>query len=177
MARTVLGAAVFAWALLASPVRGAETFACSKAPAAAKANVQQMRQHLSAGPFYRALAARQGKPRSCSVELDGGKTSMSFVFRGGARVSAKVDPALEFNEERVDVARMNSDEALTLLKNAEHFAYRPDGCGMTWTNPEEERSGTARLRDVIYRGRDCNCQARLTYSGSYVVALVLRSAC
>jgi hypothetical protein len=32
-------------------------------------------------------------------------------------------------------------------------------------------------RQVVYRGNACNCQARLTYKGKYVIAIVLRSAC
>jgi hypothetical protein len=177
MARAILGTVFFACMVLASPVWSAERFACSKAPSAAKANVRQLQQHLSAGPFYRAMTARHGKPRTCTVEMDGGKTSMSYLFRGGARVSAKVDPAVEYSEERADVERMDPAKAMTLLKDAERYAYRPNGCGMKWTDPEEERSATAGLRDVIYRGGACNCQARLTYAGNYVVALVLRTAC
>jgi hypothetical protein len=177
MARAVLSAILFACAILAGPICGAEKFPCSKATAAAKANVRELQQHLSGGPFYRAMAARHGKPRSCTVELDGGKTSMLYLFRGGARVSARVDPAVEYSEERADIGRMNSDQAMTLLKEAERYAYRPEGCGMQWTNPEEERSATAGAREVIYRGSTCNCQARLTYTGNYVIALVLRSTC
>jgi hypothetical protein len=166
MARTVLVVAAWAWLAFAGPVQGAQQVPC--------AAQRQLQQHLSASPFFRAMSARYGKPRFCKAELDGERISMTYTFRGGARVAAKVDPTIEYSEERADVRRMDSARAMTLLQEAERYKT-PGGCGMQWTNPEEEKA--AGTRDVIYRGTTCNCQARLTYKNTYVVALLLRSAC
>lgn len=174
MARPVLGVA-FAWILFtfAIPLHGTQVSCHSKS-----SNVRKLRQHLSASPFFRAMSARYGKAVSCTAKLEGGKISMAYAFQGGARVSAEVDPTVEYAQERADIKGMDPVKAMTLLKDAERYANRPDGCGMEWTNPEEERSATAAgSRDVIYRGSACNCQARLIYQDAFVVALLVRSAC
>ena len=174
MARPVLGAAfAWVWFSFGAPVHAAPVSCYAKNP-----NVQKLRQHLSASPFYRAMSARYGKAVSCTAKLDGGKISMAYAFRSGARVSAEVDPSVEYAQERADIRSMDEAKAMTLLKDAERYANRPDGCGMEWSNPEEERSATAAgSRDVIYRGSACNCQARLIYKDAFVVALIVRSAC
>ena len=167
MARAVL-ALVAAWACLAfaSPMQAAEQVPCS--------GQQKLQQHLSASPLFRAMSTLYGKPRSCKAEREGEKVTLTYAFRKGTRLSATVDPTIEYAEERADFSRMNPAKAMTLLQQAERYKT-PEGCGMQWTNPEEEKA--AGTRELIYRGTTCNCQARLTYKNTYVISLLLRSAC
>ena len=171
MARSVLGVVIaWAWFSLASPAHAAEAVSCSaKRPA-----VEKLRQHLSASPLFRAMSARYRKPRSCKAEIEGEKVSMVYLFRGGARLAGTVDASIEYSEERADSLHMEPGKATGLLREAEGYKT-PGGCGIQWSEPEEEKA--AGSRNVIYRGSTCNCQARLVYDGNFVASLVLRSAC
>ena len=121
--------------------------------------------------FYTALVARYGKPVSCRAE--GG--NLTYTFRHGVKLISRTEVSAEISEQKVEMVRMDTASALTLMKRAEMDAYKPKGCGISWTSGEEDTSGGA--HEMVYRGDTCNCQGRLTYQGRYVVSLVLRSAC
>jgi len=161
MARSVLIAALSLWAV-------GSTHAADVVPCASARGVER---RAAASLFYKDLATRLGRPLTCKAELEGRKTTITYAFRYGARLIAMVDPSAELSEQRIEAVEMDSAKAMALLKRAERDSYRPHGCGIEWSKPDEE-SG-----EVVYRGDTCNCQARLTIKSKTVVALVLRSAC
>ena len=168
---------------LAGPASAAQQQDCSpehpgRIAAIADPEVRNLQEHLKAGPFYKELLLQYGKPLSCYLEFDDGKFGLTYAFRGRVQLMARIDRKLEISEQTVKIPRMEMTKAIALLKAAERDAYRPDGCGITWDHPEEESSGgPAGSREFVYRGSTCNCQARVTSRKSYVVALVLKSAC
>ena len=183
MARAVLGSAprwaaalVLAAALSATLACGADKTTCSSRsldPA-----VRTLQQQTAASAFYKELLLRYGKPLRCSVEVQDSRTDLTYTFRHGAQLIARIDPKAEFSEQRMELVQMSTDQAIALLKRAELSSYPPGGCGISWTSPEEESTGdTSGTHETVYRGDTCNCQARLTYKGQYIVVLVLRSAC
>ncbi len=146
-------------------------------PEAAKKEIREYEQGLQQGPFYRELARRFGKPLSCSIEFDGRQANFSYVFAGG-RLTARINPAIEFSEQRLDCPPMETKDALRLLKAAEKDAFTPDGCGIRWNRPKTGSSGEiAGAREMVYRGDTCNCKAQLFYQRNLVVAMILKSAC
>jgi hypothetical protein len=167
----VLAAAVFV-----APARGADQTACSSKGLGRE--IQALQQQMTAGAFYKELLLRFGKPLTCSVNLQNGRTNLKYTFQHGAQLITRTDPKIEFSEQRVELVHMDSANAIALLKRAELDAYRPGGCGISWTSGEEESpAGAGGTREIVYRGDTCNCQARLIYMNNYVVILVLRSAC
>jgi hypothetical protein len=182
MARAVLSspplwaASLVLAAVFAAPVHGAGQTACSsKSP---DRKIQALQQQMTAGAFYKELLLRFGKPLTCAVDVQNGTTNLTYTFRRGAKLIARTDPKIEFSEQRVQLVHMDSAKALALLKRAELDAYQPGGCGISWTNGEEESPpGAGGTREIVYRGDTCNCQARLIYKDNSVVILVLRSTC
>jgi hypothetical protein len=187
MARAVLIARLrWAAAILAllAPLEAADSAArlnCSRKgviPASAETEIRNFEQRLRGGALYRELVREFGNPRSCSLEFDGGAIGFSFRFRRNGELSARIDPRIESSEQRVEGPRMKVTEAIAILKAAEKETYRPNGCGIQWDQPEEETSDVpAGLREKVFRGDVCNCQARVRTRGDRAVLLVLRSAC
>jgi hypothetical protein len=131
---------------------------------------KDLQQNVTAGPFYKALVTQAGKPLSCHVDIDGGKTTITYSFHNHTELWAQVDHAIEASEQRIKT-RMPMANAIMLLKAAEKDSYKPGGCGIVWDRPPS-KSG-----ETVYRGATCNCQARVTGRGNYAVTLILKSAC
>jgi len=175
-----------ALALLLAPSPGLANPAQQSSPSSkpsdcsstADPNVLALQKSTNAGPFYKELLRRYGKPISCTLEVDSGKTRLTYAFRGPAQLVMQVDPEIELSEERMQVRRMDGKKAMELLKAAEKDSYPPDGCGIAWNRPAEETPGTSPgSREAVYRGTDCNCQARVAFQNNYAVSLVVKSAC
>lgn len=182
MARAVLTSAprwvaslALAAAVFVAPALGAEQTACSSK--SLDLEIRTLQQQMTAGPFYKELLLHFGKPLTCSVDVQNGGTNLTYTFRRGVQLIAQTDPKIEFTEQRIELIHMDTAKAIALLKRAELDAYRPGGCGISWTSGQEESPGAASRREIVYRGDTCNCQARLIYKDNYVVMLVLRSAC
>lgn len=183
MARAVLGfphrwaaALVLAIALHGFPALAAGPTPCS--PKVADRTIRDLQRQTTAGTFYKELSLEFGKPLTCVVDGENGSTSLTYSFGDSARLIARVDPGAELSEQRLELDRdyMDGAKAIALLKTAELDAYPPHGCGIVWSNGEEESPGPAGTREVVYRGNASNCQVRLTYKGKYAIAPVLRSA-
>ena len=73
---------------------------------------------------------------------------------------------------------MTPQSALALLKSAEKELYGAEGCGIRWNSPKREpddqHPGSSQ---VVYKGKTCNCQARVVYENNVIVAVLIRSAC
>jgi hypothetical protein len=147
-------------------------------PATGEPEVRKLEEHLRAGPFYKELRREFGKPLSCGLEFGDQRVGLTYAFRGSVQLSAEIDRGVESSEERVEIPRMEMTKAIALLKAAEKYAYGRSGCGIMWDHPEEESSdGPPGSREAVYRGEDCNCQARVTSRNHYALSLVLKSAC
>jgi hypothetical protein len=148
------------------------------APADKKNQVRAFQQALVKGPFYKELSRRAGKPQACGVALDGGAIKLSYSFRGHASLVSQVNTGGESTEQRMQAPNITAKAAMALLKRVEKDAFGQDGCGIVWDHPAEEVAGAqAGSREVVYRGDACNCQTRLVYEGTSIVALIVRSAC
>ncbi|HME69418.1 MAG TPA: hypothetical protein VKM54_06065 [Myxococcota bacterium] len=160
----------------------AEQAACPTAApgatGAGKPEAQSLPQRLEAGPFYREMVRRFGKPLSCKLASSDGNVSVTYGFRGDAVLTGRTNEPIESSEQKIELPRMARTKAIALLKAGEKDSYAPDGCGIDWEQPEEEAdTRDPASRDVIYRGDTCNCQARLKYRKGWVVSLILKSAC
>jgi hypothetical protein len=147
-------------------------------PASRQKEVQQFRDRVEAGPLYKELLRRVGKPGACKTHLEGETITLSCVFPSEMRLEARANTKIEFSEQRVELPGVNKREALTLLKESEKESFGRDSCGVHWNRPVEKPSpDSAGTREVVYRGDICNCQGRVIYKNSSIVALVWRSAC
>jgi hypothetical protein len=170
-------------AAVAVPAVAAEPEAsnCSGAsaiPAARKKEAQEFLQRVAAGPFFKELVRRKGKPTSCQIGVDGSNLTLIYTFRRKARLEARANSSIEYSQERMQLQGLDRLQALELLKESEKDAFGAQGCGINWQQPSEESPGEKPgTREVVYRGDTCNCQGRLVYSGDAVIALVSSSAC
>jgi len=124
------------------------------------------------------MLRRLGKPQGCSVKLDGDNTALQYVFRRNGRLDAKMNPTIEYSEQRAEFGGLSSEEALVLLKKGELDLFGREGCGIDWKQPEDQSTeNPPGSHATVFRGDSCNCQARIVYQGNSVVALVLSSAC
>jgi hypothetical protein len=124
------------------------------------------------------LARRLGRAVSCEARADGGAIQLTYESSTGAKLVAHRDPALESTEQRLSERGMTREAAVALLQRTERWAFGDKGCSIAWTKPPE--GGAAVIggrRDLVYRGDDCNCQARLVYSGNALTEVVFLSAC
>ena len=187
LARARPSAAVFllALAFLTSETSWArnQTTQCSPSnvadvPASVQKEFQELRKQVEAGPFYKELVRRFGRPQRCQLDADGEKIALSYAFRNNAHLDARTDPSIEYSEQRTQFSGLNGERALALLKKGEEDSFGRDGCGIDWKRSEDEstdeRDGS---RAAVFRGNSCNCQARIIYRRNTVVALVLSSSC
>ncbi len=147
-------------------------------PASSQKQVREFQQRVEAGPFYKKVLQQLGGPQSCNVKLDGDNIRLWYVFRDDARLDAQISSTIESSEQRASFRGLSGKEALALLKKGELDSFGRDGCGIDWNRPEDQAmGGPPGSRATVFRGDACNCQARIVYQGTSVVALVLRSAC
>jgi hypothetical protein len=147
-------------------------------PESSQKLVREFQQRVEAGPFYVELMRRLGKPKSCSLKLDGDAIALSYVFRHNAHLSTRTNPTIEYSQQRAELRGLSREEAIALLKKAETDSYGRDGCGINWTHSEDEATDDPpKSHATVFRGDSCNCQARIIYAGTSVVALVLSSSC
>lgn len=124
------------------------------------------------------LARRLGRPVSCDARADGGAIRLTYASPTGAKLEAHRDPAIEFTEQRLSENGMSEQAAAALLQHTERWAFGDKGCSIAWTKPPTREAGpTPGARELVYRGDECNCQARLVYDGNVLTGLVFRSAC
>ncbi|MEO8662841.1 MAG: hypothetical protein ABI693_30555 [Bryobacteraceae bacterium] len=175
MARTILGISLLLTAV-AFAQGGAPTYRCdSRSPSYSrlKPEIREVPERLKASPFFKELTTRFGPLTSCSLQPQGGKTRLVYVFAKSARLVVVTDPAIEYSEQHVTFKPMSDESALALLKQAEIGTYGAKGCGIAWDQPKQSPG----KRETLYAGDVCNCQARLTRGKKGVVALLLKSAC
>ncbi len=122
------------------------------------------------------LAWRLGRPVSCEARADGSAIHLTYASPTGARLEAHRDPAIEFTEQRLSEKGMSTPVAVALLQRTERWAFGDKGCSIAWTHRAESEA-TPGGREIVYRGHDCNCQARVLYVGHAVTAVIFRSAC
>jgi len=135
--------------------------------------------HSKASPFYKELVRRRGRATGCQLAISGDNLTVTYGFRGGARLEAKANPKIEYSEQRMDLRGLTRSQAMALLKAGEKQAWGAKGCGIRWRHVDEDSPGDQPgSHEVVYRGNNCNCQGRMVYEKkSGLVALVLRSAC
>ena len=155
---------------------------CTGSLSQASAELQQaypsFQHHIENGPLYQALQQRVGPPRICvrSVQDDG--LRLAYKFSKSGVLVARIDPRIEFSEQRVNLKGLDEADAKGLLQAAEANTFGTTGCGIAWDQPATEERGTfSGSREIVYLGDACNCQARVVYDGAKVIGLVLRSAC
>lgn len=140
--------------------------------------IQQLQQTVQNGPFYQELVRRFGKAESCKATLDGTMVKLKFAFHHEARLEAKVDSAIEYSEQSVEMHGLNHDTALELLKKGAGDAFGEQGCGIDWGKSTDEPAGKdPEMHAKVYRGTSCNCQARVVFRGKTVMTLLLSSSC
>src|SRR6266700_3218210 len=84
-------------------------------PAIAEPDVRSLQEHLKAGPFYRELLIRFGKPLSCNLAFDDGKIGLIYSFRDHVELIARIDRKIEVSELRVQIQPMEMTKAISLL--------------------------------------------------------------
>ena len=167
---------IAALALLAPPIvvfgqtaRPATTH-CTADPSATlpksqRETLKELQQSVESGPLYQELVSTTGKPQSCEVAWKDGDLTLSYLFNKEGRLRATITPAIEVEEERVKLPKLQpitEERALALLKAGakHHFPPTPessgeDGCGIKWGEPKERTSSGSRV--VAYWGQTCNC--------------------
>jgi hypothetical protein len=124
------------------------------------------------------LARRLGRPVSCDARADAGAIRLTYESHTGAKLEAHREPAIEFTEQRLSEKRMSGQAAVALLQRTERWAFGDKCCSLAWKKPPAREAGpTPGTRELVYRGDECNCQARLVYGGNVLIALVFSSAC
>ena len=135
------------------PCQVSDARLAGKAPADKKTQVRALQQALTAGPFYKELSRRAGRPRACGVALDDGGIRISYAFRGNASLVSQVSVGSESTDQRMEFRNISTKAAMALLKRAEKDAFGQDGCGIVWDHAAEELRGKqAESREVVYRG-------------------------
>lgn len=161
---------------------GPRTPACVGDVSAAGESAEQLAEDLEArvraGPFYQVLEQRSGEPERCTRDARDGTLGVAFLFAAGGSVAARVDPRIEFSEQRLLRPDLPASEAIPLLRAAEQDGFGAGGCGIRWEDPPDETSelGGGAVEE-IFRGDLCNCQGRAVRRGAVLEALTFRSAC
>jgi hypothetical protein len=139
---------------------------------------RDLEQRVAHGPFYKELQRKFGNPKGCDVKLDGETMTLSYAFRKHGRLQARMNPGIEYSEQRADFRGLNKERAMNLLKAAEANSFGPQGCGINWNTPEEDASGShPGIHALVFRGDSCNCQGRVLFDDGAVVGVALSNSC
>jgi len=150
----------------------------ANAPAAGQKQAADLQRSVEAGPFYKELMSRFGKPKGCEVKVDGDNIALSYLFRENAHLDARINPTIEYSQQSVQFPGISDESAMALLKKGAADAFGQDGCGIDWSKPEDEATGDKPgAHATVFRGDSCNCQARVVYQEKAVVQLVVSSSC
>lgn len=127
---------------------------------------------MEKGAFFRFALERFGSPDKCAFKKDGERQKLAYTFPKRATLEAEVDATIEMSRARLVVPGLLEKEAEMLLREAARKEFgSADGC-VDWSAPENEDG------QKIWRGEDCNCQARMIFKGTKrVVELIVQSAC
>ena len=170
----VLSLAVASGAPEAAVKRSACPAAIGTADAALQRAYVQFKRSVESSP----LARRLGRAVSCEARADGGAIQLTYESSTGAKLVARRDPAIESTEQRLSEKRMTKKAAVALLQRTERWAFGDKGCSIAWAKPPEGGAAASRgRRELVYRGDDCNCQARLVYTGTTLTDVAFLSAC
>ena len=189
MARPILGSAPWGaallllgtvcachqWSLAQSEAPRCIASDAGNLPSARQQQIRDLERRVEAGPFYRKMAHRLGKPKGCEAKLDGQNVQIVFRFREDAHLEARENSSIEYSEQRAALGGLSRAKALELLKRGVADMVGPGGCGMTWSQPQEQTEEGSRA--TVFRGGSCNCQGRILYRGDAVVGLEMSSAC
>ena len=134
----------------------------------------EFKRSIEGSPFARHL----GRRVSCEVRADDGSIRLTYKSPTGAKLDALRDSTIELTEQRLNERGLAGKAAMTLLQRTETWAFGDKGCSIAWQNSPDRLAGpTPGSNELVYRGENCNCQARLVYSGDRLTGLVFRSAC
>jgi hypothetical protein len=162
----------------AGPTVGNCTVAGAAMAPSRAAAADAFRRSIEGGPLY-ASAIRAVPRRDCRIEAEAGALTLHYSADGGNRLVATRDEAIEHTEQAVFFARAPIEDPVVTLKRAELATFGEKGCGIDWQAPEAGKpDGAMLLSDSIYRGRACNCQARVRRdTRGEVAGLLFRSTC
>jgi len=146
-------------------------------PASRQKQVLEFQQRVEAGPFYRELVRQLGMPESCESETNEDRIKLSYAFHNNARLEARIDPSIEFSEQRMQLRNLTDKIAVALLQEGEKDAFGKEGCGIKWDRPKRQSGERAGSQEIGYHGDTCNCKARVIYENHSIIALVLTSTC
>jgi hypothetical protein len=120
---------------------------------------EEFRSLMEKGAFFQATSLNQ------------------YKFAEKSWLSIERNSSLERTEQ---VARVHfTENPETTLKKVEKSLFPPNGCGITWQEPEIVKSTTSfGAIDTVFKGDVCSCQARIQRSSTgKVVELAFKSTC
>jgi hypothetical protein len=145
------------------------------------ADIAKLRTSIEGGFLFQTLQRRVGPPLSCRVvDVEPPNVSIVWSFAKEAAFTVDLSPGAESVRQTVVMPGLSEGEALGLLKAGEKRFASPDGCGIDWSKPVRENKSAwiaGATNDVVYLGKFCNCQARITYRGQNVIGLTMGLAC
>ena len=146
--------------------------------ATSQQDIKDTEQSTEAGALYKELVKRAGYPKTCAAKLDGNNITLSYAFANDSRLEARVEPSIEYSEQKAHIMALGKLEAMAILKRTASGYLGGDDCGIDWSRPLQQsgRDGSG-TRSTVFSGRTCNCRARIIFRKSTVVAIVMSSAC
>jgi len=163
-----------------------------------KEEIREWQRDVEAGPFYRELVSKLGRPEACTMKVDvnsartfkeeGWEARLSYFLHGEERLVVELDNPFEELVEEMRLPSVTAKRALELLKAAEKHSYDEDGCGIDWTKPTREKGRIGPIlhtrarsapgtSEVLYLSDTCNCRAGVVYTGDQITGLRLSSVC
>jgi hypothetical protein len=176
----VLSLAVAASASVAAGASGAavKLQPCPETISASDPELQRTYTEFKRSVESSPLVGRLGRTVSCDARAEGDAIRLTYASPTGAKLEAHRDQSIEFTEQRLSEKGMSRQAALALLQRTERWAFGDKGCSIAWKKrPAMELDTTRGSRELVYRGDECNCQARLVYGGKVLTGWVFRSAC
>jgi hypothetical protein len=138
---------------------------------------EEFRALMEKGVFFQSASLNQ-KPVSCGLAfVSNGSFFVQYKFLDKSWLSIERNSSAERTEQ---VARAHfSENPEAILKKVEKSLFPPNGCGITWQEPEVTKSTTSfGAVNTVFKGDACSCQARVQRSATgKVVELAFKSTC
>ena len=103
---------------------------------------------------------------------------LDYTFDAGGQLHVERDASIEFTLQDARFAAPVPLDGREILMRAERAAFGAKGCDIEWRGEPQPAKDDSRLRETVYRGATCNCQARVRNDAAgRTVGLIFRSAC
>lgn len=140
--------------------------------------LSELQSTTEKGLLYTIPAASIGV-KECRISNDSGVLQLKYRFKDGGWLLARRDNRIEYSMREARFTLPSTENPVAILKGELRGWFGAVDSGIDWNKPEiVHANDDANAMETVYRGKVCNCTARIRRdSNNRVIGLTISSAC